>query len=181
LAFIMELPLYHLPNWRTIALTIWQRLLSFLRKAGTIILVVSIVIWVLSVLPSGDIEGSFLASSGRLLEPIGRWMGLDWRMMVALMSSFVAKENAIATLGLLFGAVESEAGLTAVLSAALSPAAALAFLVVQMLFVPCVATVGAIKQETNSWRLTVFGVLFLLLVSLIGGVLTYQIAGALGL
>jgi len=181
LAFIMELPIYHLPNWRTIALIMWQRLLSFLHKAGTVILVVSVVVWALSVLPSGDIDSSFLAGFGRLLEPIGRWMGLDWRMMVALLSGFVAKENAIATLGMLFGAGASEAGLAATLSAALTPPAALAFLVVQMLFIPCVATVGAIKQETGSWRLTLFDTGFLLLVSLLGGILAYQMAGLLGL
>jgi len=179
-AFIMELPLYHLPNGRTITLIIWQRLLSFLRKAGTIILAVSIVVWALSVLPSGDIESSFMAGFGRLLEPLGRFMGLDWRMMVALLTSFIAKENAIATLGVLFGTGESEAGLAAILSTTLTPAAALAFLVVQMLFIPCVATVGAIKQETNSWRWTAFSVVFLLLISLAGGVITYQIANLLG-
>jgi len=180
LAFIMELPLYHLPNWRTIALGIWQRVLSFLHKAGTVILVVSVVVWVLSVLPTGDIDGSFLASLGRLLEPVGRWMGLDWRMMVALLSGFVAKENAIATLGVLFGAGEGQAGLAAILRTTYTPAAALAFLVVQMLFIPCVATVGVIKQETNSWRLTFFNIGFLLVISLLGGVLAYQIAGLFG-
>jgi ferrous iron transport protein B len=163
-AFIMELPLYHLPNGRTITLIIWQRLLSFLHKAGTIILAVSVFVWALSTLPSGDIESSFMAGVGRLLEPVGRLMGLDWRMMVALLTSFIAKENAIATLGVLFGAGESEAGLAAILGTTLTPAAALAFLVMQMLFIPCVATVGAIKQETNSWRWTVFSVVFLLLV-----------------
>lgn len=181
LAFIMELPLYHLPNWRTIALTIWQRLISFLHKAGTVILVVSIVVWALSVLPGGDIDGSYLARFGRLLEPIGRWMGLDWRMMVALLSGFVAKENAIATLGVLFGGGGSEAGLATILGAALTPAAALAFLVVQMLFIPCVATVGAIKQETGSWRLTLFDTGFLLVLSLLGGMLAYRVAVLVGM
>jgi ferrous iron transport protein B len=175
-AFIMELPLYHLPNLHTIALLTWQRLLSFLRKAGTVILVVSVIVWALSTLPTGDIESSFLARFGRLLEPVGSWMGLDWRMIVALLSSFVAKENSIATLGVLFGTA-SETGLAAILRTALSPAAALAFLVVQMLFIPCVATVSAIKQETGSWRWTILSIAFLLVVSLGGGVLTYRVAG----
>jgi ferrous iron transport protein B len=179
-AFIMELPLYHFPNWRTIGLTVWQRLLSFLHRAGTIILTASLIIWALSTFPGGDIENSLLAAIGRLLEPVGRVMGLDWRIMVALLSSFIAKENAVATLSVLFGAGESGARLATVLRSTLTPAAALAFLVMQMLFIPCVATVGAIKQETNSWRWTVFSVVFLLLVSLAGGVATYQIASLLG-
>jgi ferrous iron transport protein B len=177
-AFIMELPLYHLPNLRTIGLATWQRLVSFLRKAGTVILVVSVIVWLLSTLPHGNIESSLLANFGRALEPVGKWMGLDWRMIVALLSSFVAKENAIATLGVLFG-TDSQVRLTTLLRSALTPAAALAFLVVQMLFVPCVATVGAIKQETNSWRWAMVSVLFLLVVSLLGGVLTYQVASRL--
>jgi len=174
-AFIMELPLYHLPNLRTIALTTWQRLRSFLRKAGTVILAVSVIIWALSTLPHGNIDSSFLASFGRLLEPIGRWMGLDWRMIVALLSSLVAKENSIAALGVLFGA-DSQARLVTVLRATLTPAAALAFLVTEMLFMPCVATVAAIRQETNSLRWPIFSVLALTLISLAGGVLTYQVA-----
>jgi ferrous iron transport protein B len=179
-AFIMELPLYHLPNWRTITLIIWQRLLSFVRKAGTIILAVSVIVWALSTLPSGDIESSFMASFGRLLEPVGRLMGLDWRMMVALLTSFIAKENAVATLSVLFGTGGNGASLTTILRTTLTPAAALAFLVMQMLFIPCVATVGAIRQETMSWRWTIFSIMFLLLVSLTGGVLTYQIASLPG-
>ena len=179
-AFIMELPLYHLPNWGTIAIMVWQRLLSFLHKAGTIILAVSIIIWALSTLPTGDIENSLIAILGRLLEPIGRLMGLDWRMMVALLTSFIAKENAVATLSVLFGTGGSGASLATILRTTLTPAAALAFLVMQMLFIPCVATVGAIRQETMSWRWTIFSVVFLLLVSLTGGVLTYQIASLLG-
>ncbi len=180
LAFIMELPLYHLPNPRTIALTTWQRLQSFLRKAGTVILAVSVIIWALSTLPHGNIDSSFLASFGRLLQPIGGWMGLDWRMIVALLSSFVAKENSIAALGVLFGA-DSQAHLLTVLRATLTPAAALAFLVTEMLFMPCVATVAAIRQETNSLRWPIFSVLALTLISLAGGVLTYQVATWLGL
>ena len=175
-AFIMELPLYHLPNWRTIGLVVWQRSLAFVRKAGTLILAVSVVVWILSTFPGGSVEESFLAQAGRWLEPVGRWMGLDWRLMVALLTSFIAKENSIATLGVLFGAGENAGRLAETLVATFSPATALAFLVVQMLFIPCVATVGAIRQETGSWRWTLFDVGFLLIVSLVGGVATYHLA-----
>ena len=102
-AFIMEMPLYHIPNWRTIGLLIWQRSLSFLKKAGTTILVLSLVIWTLGYLPNGDANNNILTWIGRILEPAGKIMGLDWRLTVALLTSFLAKENAIATLGVLFG------------------------------------------------------------------------------
>ncbi len=174
-AFIMELPLYHVPNWRTIGLLVWQRSLEFLRKAIVVILPVSVVVWALSVLPGGDIETSYLAQVGRWLEPVGGLMGFDWRLLVALLASFIAKENSIATLGVLFG-TEEEAGLAATLAGTLSIPTALAFLVVQMLFVPCVATVAAVKQETGSWGWTLFNLAFLLVVSWGAGSAVYWLA-----
>ena len=179
-AFIMELPLYHLPNARTISLSVWQRSVAFLKKAGSIILVVSVVVWALSVLPSGGIESSYLAAMGRMLAPLGALMGLGWRMMVALLTSFVAKENTIATLGVLYSAGEEGARLADTLSGVLTPAAALAFLAVQMLFIPCVAVVATIRQETASWRWTAFSVALLLVVSFAVGIAIYQGAMLVG-
>jgi ferrous iron transport protein B len=103
-------------------------------------------------------------------------MGLSWKMIVALLSSFVAKENAIATMSILFGAARGTAGLDVALRSVLTPAAALSFLVVQMLFIPCVATVAAIRQETKSWAWTAFSVGLLLVLSLAGGIAAYQLA-----
>ena len=179
-AFIMELPLYHVPNWRTIALLVWQRCLAFLKKAGTLILVMAVIVWALSYWPGGDVETSFLAQFGRLLEPVGALMGMSWRMIVALLTSFIAKENSLATMGVLYGADNEETKLAERLSGTLTPAAALAFLVVQMLFVPCVATVAAMWQETRSVRWTLFNVVLLLVVSFGVGILVYQVAGWLG-
>jgi ferrous iron transport protein B len=187
-AFIMELPLYHLPNGRTIGLLVWQRSLAFLKKAGTLILVVSVVVWILSALPGGEIETSFLAQIGHLLEPAGRMMGFDWRLMVALLTGFIAKENSIATLGVLFGSTGltaggagEGAGLAETLAAIFPAATALAFLVVQMLFIPCVATVAVVRQETGSWRWTFFNVGFLLLVSWAAGAGVFWLAHLVGL
>lgn len=172
-AFIMELPLYHLPNGRTIGLSVWQRSLSFVRKAGTVILAVSVVIWALSFFPDGNLEGSYLTRVGRWVEPVGRLAGLDWRLSVALLSSFIAKENSIATLGVLFRA--GEEGLAGILAAAYSPIVALAYLVMQTLFIPCLATVGAIRQETVSWRWTLFSVGLMLVISLLAGMAVFQV------
>jgi ferrous iron transport protein B len=101
-------------------------------------------------------------------------MGLDWRMMVALLTSFVAKENSIATLGVLYGAGE-QATLAERLAETVSWQAALSFLVVQMLFIPCAATLAVVWQETKSRWWTLFDVAFLLLVSLGTGTLVYQV------
>lgn len=174
-AFIMEMPLYHIPNARTIGLLVWQRSMAFVKKAGTAILGMSLVVWVLSYLPHGDLNTSFLAQFGQAIEPVGKWMGFDWRLTVALMTSFPAKENAIATLGVLFGN-SPEAGLTEALAATFSSASALSFLVVTMLFIPCMATVAVIRQETNSWRWTFLSIALFLALSLAGGTLAYRLA-----
>jgi len=171
---MMELPLYHEPNPRTIGLVSWQRTIAFIKRAGTIILVVSIIIWVLSYFPSGNVEGSILGYIGRGLEPVGRLMGLNWQLMVALLTSFVAKENTIATLGVLL--VRENVGLSQALKGMLTPAAAIAFLVAQVLFVPCVATVSAIRQETGGWRWVAFSIGLQLLLSVSLAIVVFQIA-----
>jgi ferrous iron transport protein B len=174
-AFIMELPLYHRPNTRTIGIQVWQNSAEFLKKAGSLILIMSIIIWILATLPYGQIGTSYLADIGKALSPLGALMGLNWEMMVALLASFVAKENSIATIGILLGGSENATNLNAALSAALTPAAALAFLVIQMLFIPCVATVATIKQETKSWGWTAFSMGLQLVISLTGGIIAYQV------
>ncbi len=174
-AFIMELPLYHVPNPRTVGLYVWNNTLSFVRKAGSLILIASAVVWLLSAVPGGAIETSLLARFGRWLTPIGGWMGLaDWRILVALLTSFFAKENTIATLGILFGG-GAGTGLAAQVALVLTPAARWAFLIAQMLFIPCLATVATIKQETASWRWTIASVALLLALSLGAAALVYQV------
>jgi ferrous iron transport protein B len=175
-AFIMEMPLYHQPHLKSMGLLVWQRLWAFVHKAGTVILAVSVIVWALSWLPYGDIETSLMAGLGRWLEPVGALMGLGWKPLVALLTSFVAKENAVATLGVLYGVGENTAALADTLSASLTPAAGLAFLVAEMLFVPCVATLAVIKQETGSWKWVLVNVALLTLLTLAGGTVAYHLA-----
>lgn len=176
-AFIMEMPLYHLPNIKSMGLYVWQNTTAFVKKAGSIILVVSVLTWVLATLPHGRVEDSVLSDVGRWLAPAGRLMGLgDWRLLVALASSFVAKENTVAVLGVLYPATDPAIGLAARVAGSLTPAATLAFLVVLMLFIPCAATVAVIKQETGSVRWPAASVALLLAISLGAGVATYQVA-----
>jgi ferrous iron transport protein B len=177
--FIMELPLYHKPDPRTIALVVWSRTISFIKRAGTVILLASVVIWLLSNIPSGQIESSLLAWIGKILEPIGIPMGLGWREMVALISSLVAKENSVATLAVLYGV--GQEGLREVLPRVMSQASALAFLAVLMLFVPCAATVAAMKQEMGSWRWFLSSFAFMVIVSFIAGIIGYHSGLLLGL
>jgi ferrous iron transport protein B len=180
-AFIMELPLYHVPNGRTVGLYVWNNTVSFIKKAGTLILIASMVVWALSSFPGPGINNSVLASIGRALEPIGRLMGLnDWRIIVALLTSFFAKENTIATLGILFNTSADSVTLAQEVALVLVPAARVAFLAVVMLFVPCLATTATIKQETNSWRWTAAAIGLTLALSLSAGIVIYQVAQLIG-
>jgi ferrous iron transport protein B len=124
---------------------------------------------------------SLLARMGRWLQPPDRLMGLnDWRLIAALLTSFIAKENTIATLGIPYGAGEPAVGLAERVAATLPPAAGLAFLVIQMLFIPCVATMAVIKQEAVSWRWMGFSLALLSVISLGAGAVVYQRAFLLG-
>jgi ferrous iron transport protein B len=182
-AFIMEMPLYHVPNARTIGLYVWRNTLAFIKKAGTLIVLVSAVVWVLSNYPGDEPSESVLGVIGQGLEPFFSLMGLgDWRLIVALLSSFVAKENSVATLGVLFGGGATGttgAGLAAEVAAVLTTAAAAAFLVVQMTFIPCVATVAAIKNESRSWRWTGANLGLMLVVAMLLGIIVYQVGSLL--
>ena len=114
------------------------------------------------------ITTSYLGMFGKLLEPVGQWMGLPWQVMVATLTSVVAKENTIATLGILYGDIKLLPGL-------ITPSGALALLVFQMLFVPCIGTIAAIRQETHSLKWTIFSVLTTLALSVGAAVLVYQV------
>jgi ferrous iron transport protein B len=179
-AFVMELPRYHAPNWRTVLMTTWQRVQAFVVLAGTAILAVSLVVWALSNFPGNRIQDSALGMIGRSLEPVGQLMGLDWQMIVALMTSFVAKENTIATLGVILGTDRGDADLNTQLTQVMVPAAAVAFIAVQMLFIPCVASVAAIRRETQSWRWTGFTIGYTLAISFGVGIIIYQVARLMG-
>jgi ferrous iron transport protein B len=177
--FIMELPLYHRPDPRTISMVVWMRTIAFVKRAGTVILTVSIAVWLLSYFPHGQVENSLLAVIGRFVEPIGAPLGLDWKMIVALLTSLVAKENAIATLGVLYSV--GEEGLVHVLPQVVSHASAVAFLVVLMLFIPCAATVAVMKQEMESWKWFASALAAMLAVSYFGGIIAYRVALWIGL
>ena len=179
-AFIMEMPLYHVPNARTIGIYVWRNTWAFVKKAGTLIVLVSAIVWALSTYPGPAHSDSVLGVMGRFLEPAGALVGLgDWRLIVALISSFVAKENSIATLGVLFESAGSVgaagASLATKVASVLTPAAAVAFLVVQMTFIPCVATITAIKQESRSWLWTSASIGLMLVVALILGVIVFHV------
>jgi len=177
--FIMELPIYHRPDAKTILMVIWARLIAFIRKAGTVILGVSLIVWILSYFPTGVVEESFLGSLGKWIQPLGAPLGLDWKMITALLTGLVAKENVVATLGVLYSVGKD--GLVVVLPTVMSHASAAAFLVVMMLFIPCAATVAVLRKEMNSSKWFYATILMTLIVSYLGGIAAYQLVRYLGI
>ena len=163
--FVMELPTYKVPSIKGVLLHTWEKVKGFLRKAGTIILACSIVLWALSIFPLGVEYGSaqsVLGMIGTAIAPIFAPLGSGtWQAAVAIIAGLAAKEVVVATFGTLAGMEEDdEEGITSLVHDTFTPLSAYAFMAFTLLYTPCFAAIGAIKQETNSykWALTMCGI-----------------------
>ena len=163
--FVMELPTYKIPSIKGVLLHTWEKVKGFLRKAGTIILACSIVLWALSIFPLGVEYGSaqsLLGMIGTAIAPIFAPLGFGtWQAAVAIIAGLAAKEVVVATFGTLAGMEEDdEEGITSLVHDTFTPLSAYAFMAFTLLYTPCFAAIGAIKQETNSykWALTMCGI-----------------------
>jgi len=185
--FVMELPPYRLPTLKGTIIHVWERTSLFLTKAGTLILAASVVIWVLGSLPWGTpfgTEHTLVGRIGRVLEPIVRPLGLDWRAGVALFFGIGAKEIVVSTLGVLYGLGSSGGAprsLQTALAQSFTPFTAYTFMVISLIYVPCIATVAAIKRETNSWRWTLFSVTYSMCLAYAVGFAVYRLGVMMGL
>ena len=171
--FVMELPAYHWPTVSNVLRSMWERGWSFIKKAGTIILMSTIVLWFLmnfgwvdgsfGMLEAEQLNDSILASIGSVIAPLFAPLGWgDWKMAVAAVSGLIAKENVVGTFGILFGfgeVAEDGAEIWGQLAGSLSTVAAYSFLVFNLLSAPCFAAMGAIKREMNNtkWFFTAIG------------------------
>ncbi len=180
---VMELPPYHVPSLSMVLRHAWERGFLFLQKAGTFILLSVIAVWVLASFPWGVEYGSsesIVGRIGQILAPVFAPAGFGfWQAAVALFFGFLAKEVVVGTLGALLGA--GEAGLAAALPGLFTPLSAYAFLVMTLLYVPCVAAVAAFRRETGSWAWTFFMIAYTTLIGYGGAVLVYQGGRMLGL
>ena len=163
--FVMELPTYKIPSVKGVLLHTWEKTKGFLRKAGTIILGSAIIIWILSSLPFGVEYGSqesILGMIGSIISPILIPLGFGtWQAGIAVLTGLVAKEVVVSTFATLNGLEEDdEEGTMSVVQENFTPLSAYSFMAFCLLYVPCFATIGAIKQETNSWKwpLTMAGI-----------------------
>lgn len=182
--FVMELPPYRIPTFRGTFIHMWERGSLFLRKMGTIILAGAVIIWFLGTFPWGveyASEASYAGKLGRVIEPIVKPFGADWRGGVALLFGVVAKEIVVGTLGVLHGTGEDREALTIRLRAAMTPLSAYAFMVATLIYVPCIATVAVIKKETASWKWTFFAAGYSLALAWILATAIYQVGSLLGL
>jgi len=155
--FVMELPTYKVPSLKGVLLHTWDKTKGFLKKAGTIILGATIIIWILSYLPFGVEYGSqqsVLGIIGSFIAPIFAPLGFGtWQAGIAILTGLVAKEVVVATFGTLGGLEEDdEEGIRALVHDTFTPLSAYSFMAFCLLYVPCFAAIGAIKQETNSWK-----------------------------
>ena len=166
--FVMELPAYHMPTVGNVLRSMWERGWSFIKKAGTIILLSTIILWFLmsfgwvdgkfGMLDAEQLNDSILASIGNVIAPIFAPLGWTkagegWKMAVAAITGLIAKENVVATFGMLFGfaeVAEDGAEIWGNLAQVMTPIAAYGFLVFNLLCAPCFAAMGAIKREMNN-------------------------------
>ena len=166
--FVMELPAYHMPTVGNVLRSMWERGWSFIKKAGTIILLSTIVLWFLmsfgwvdgkfGMLEAEQLNDSILASIGGVIAPLFAPLGWTqagegWKMAVAAVTGLIAKENVVATFGMLFGfaeVAENGSEIWGNLAQVMTPIAAYGFLVFNLLCAPCFAAMGAIKREMNN-------------------------------
>ncbi len=170
--FVMELPAYHLPTASSVLRSMWERGWSFIKKAGTVILLSSVALWFLQGYGFTDggfgaveLNDSLLASLGQAVAWIFAPLGWgDWKFAVGTVTGLIAKENVVATFGVLLSglaeAAEDDPTLLADLSSLIGPLAAYSFLIFNLLCAPCFAAIGAIKREMNNPKWTAFAIAY---------------------
>ena len=227
--FVMEMPPYHWPTAKSLVLQMWQRAGLYLRKAGTIILAASILVWFLTNRPvdvqfsqpydeliaarqqqvlaapederaaleeaviqlQRDQQGEKLAQSyasriGKAVEPLVKPLGFDWKIAVSLLAAVSAKEVFVSTMATIYSVESSEESLDALRAAlvadqTLTPLVAVSLMMFVLIYTPCVATLAAIRRETNSWRWPLFSAVYSVALAWVVAFLVAQIGRWLGL
>lgn len=214
---VMEMPPYRMPRFWTIGYDMFTRAWLFLKRAGTVILAISIILWALANFPryhapagpspsttdatdpapeidehTVQLEQSFAGRGGHLLEPAIRPLGFDWKMGIALISSFAARETLVSTLGIIYNVgddadEQSTSLIDAVRNAkrddgrpAWTPLVALSMMVFFVLACQCMSTVAIVRRETNSWRWPLFMVGYMTVLAWVASFITYQGGRLLG-
>ena len=182
--FVMELPDYKLPTLRGILMHTAEKSWGFVRKAGTIILAAAIIVWILSSFPAGVEYGSQESAIGMIgtaVAPVFAPLGFgSWQPAVALIFGLVAKEVVVGTFSSLFGVAEEGAGIAAAMHGIFTPLTAYVFMVFVLLYIPCFAALGTIKQETGGWKWPLIMSATTLITAYVVAFIVYMVGLALG-
>jgi len=201
--FVMELPVYRMPVWRSVLLQVWERALLYLKKAGTVILAASVLIWALFTFPMAEegkdldpaaqMEQSIAGHIGHGVEPVLKPLGFDWKTGVALLAGFAAKEVVVSTMGTLYSIeggestdpaeaeyqknfaerVKEQSGFT--------PLTAYVLMLFILVYIPCLSTVAVVYRETNGWRWPLFLIFYTFTLAWVLSFLVYRAGLLLGL
>jgi ferrous iron transport protein B len=188
--FMMELPAYKTPDLKSVLFNLWIRARIFLERAGRIILPLMVIVWALATFPyppegatQPAIDYSFAGMIGHALEPIFAPIGFNWQMVIALVPGMAAREVAVAALGTVYAVADAESAtslLGATLAAQWSLATGLAFLAWYVFAPQCVATLGVVKRELNSWKWMWVMVIYMFGLAYLAAWIVYRVAVALG-
>lgn len=182
--FIMELPPYRIPTARNVLRNMWDNVAGFLKRAGTTIFAVVTLLWILARFPLGvepHSQQSILGQIGSFIAPIFKPAGFGtWQASVGLFAGIAAKEVVISTLGMVYAGVGEGAELVSTIQKVFTPLTAASFMVMTLLYTPCVAVIGTIKKETNSLKWPIFTIVYTFAIGWIAAVLVFQIGTLLG-
>jgi ferrous iron transport protein B len=192
--FVLELPPYRMPTLKSVCIHMWQRGWMYLRKAGTIILAISIILWAAMSYPKPSerslaglnheqaqrkkLEYSVIGRIGRAIEPVIKPLGFDWKIGTALIGATVAKEVFVSQLGIVYAVGsggESSQSLREKLQANYTPLTGFCIMLFCLIYAPCAATVAITRQETNSWWWALFQFLGLTVLAYIVTFIVYQV------
>jgi ferrous iron transport protein B len=196
--FVMELPPYRMPTLKSVCLHMWHRGWMYLKKAGTIILAISILLWLASSYPKpsaeylagmseeqaqqAKLEHSVIGTLGRAIEPVIKPLGFDWKIGTALIGATAAKEVFVSQLAIVYavgGADEGTTTLRQQLQANYTPLTGFCIMLFCLIYAPCVATIAMTKQETNSWGWAMFQFFGLTVLAYVITLTVYQIGNSL--
>ncbi len=197
--FIMELPPYRLPSFKTVLLHMWERSYLFLRRAGTVILGLSIILWALMtypkhhdrVDPSENLKQSFAGQIGLTLEPLIKPLGFDWRIGIGLVGSFAAREVFVSTMNIVFNIGDNSEGphsLTEAFQNArwsdgkilFTPLVCLSLMVFYVFAMQCLSTIAIVYRETNGWKWPIFQLVYMTLLAYLMSWIVFQGGRLLG-
>ncbi|MBQ1408518.1 MAG: ferrous iron transport protein B [Bacteroidales bacterium] len=198
LPFVMELPPYRMPTAKAVLRHTWEKGKEYLKKMGTIILAASIIVWALSYFPTNEdrrvqAENSYMAKIGKTIEPAMRPCGFDWRQSVSLLAGVGAKEVVASTMAVVyatssdeaelleedFESEESESRISELIRNNMTPLSAASMLIFILLYMPCISTIIAIKNESGRWRWALFTMAYTIGLAWIVSTLFYQIGSLL--